>query len=376
MKILILIHEYPPVGGGGGRVAQDIAENLNSKGHEIHVITSSIKDLPLYEERSGVFIHRVRCMRRQAYKAHLVDMALYILMSIFYSIKLIKKNHPSILHAHFAVPAGFAAFVVSGLSKIPYIITSHLGDVPGGVPQKTGKIFPIIYPLTKAIWKNAAKIIAISQHTKELIKASYPFVDPVVLYNAANLPFADPTKIQLNRPTHIVFAGRLVPQKNPLQIVRTLEALKALQWRCTLVGDGPMREDVEKEISKSALIDRIQITGWVKPEEVLDIYDQSDILFMPSQEEGLPVAGVQAIAKGLAVVLSDVGDCKTLVEEGKNGHLVNTSHPENFGEALKTMLKNPKKLLAYRKASIQHARNFNIENIAASYEDIMRQIAH
>jgi len=376
MKILVLVHEYPPVGGGGGRVAQDIAERLVKKGHEIHVVTSHIKGLPTTEVNKNVYIHRVKCARKHAYKAHLLDMALYILISSIYSLRLIRKMRPTIIHTHFAVPAGFAALLVSVFSGIPFVITSHLGDVPGGVPEKTGKIFPIIYPLTKIIWKKAEKIIAVSQFTKVLILSSYPFVDPIVVHNGVDIEAIKPLKIDVNDPPNIVFAGRLVPQKNPIQIIRTLGEIKELTWNCTIIGDGPLRKELEQKIVALGIEDKVHITGWLKPDEVLSIYDKSDILFMTSLEEGLPIAGVQALAKGLAVVLSDVGGCNELVKKGVNGFLVSPSEPEKFVGALENLLKDHVKLLSCKRASLKLALDFDIKHIISSYEKIFLSLSH
>ena len=55
MRILVLIHEFPPIGGGGGRVAQDIARGLVKRGHEVHVLASHLKGLDVYSQADGVY---------------------------------------------------------------------------------------------------------------------------------------------------------------------------------------------------------------------------------------------------------------------------------------------------------------------------------
>ena len=59
MRILVLIYEYPPVGGGGGMVAHEISHGLARLGHQVHVITTHYKGLPLQEDQDGVQILRV-----------------------------------------------------------------------------------------------------------------------------------------------------------------------------------------------------------------------------------------------------------------------------------------------------------------------------
>ena len=76
MKILVLCHEFPPVGGGGGRVARDIAIGLAKRGHEIRILTDRLDGLPAEETlESGVHIERIPARRREAYQAEFAEMA-------------------------------------------------------------------------------------------------------------------------------------------------------------------------------------------------------------------------------------------------------------------------------------------------------------
>ena len=79
MRILVLNHEFPPIGGGGGRAAEDICRGLTKWGHEIKVLTAHIKGLPREEERDGYTIVRLSSLRTQPYKASFLSMAAYVL---------------------------------------------------------------------------------------------------------------------------------------------------------------------------------------------------------------------------------------------------------------------------------------------------------
>jgi len=140
MRILVLVHEFPPVGGGGGRVVEDVCRGMHKKGHESIVVTPHVKGLPRSEERGGVHIDRIRSGRRFPYKATLFDMTVYIIVGFFHCLRLIRLWEPDVIHVHFAVPAGVIAWALSKVTKIPYVITAHLGDVPGGNPTKTDKL--------------------------------------------------------------------------------------------------------------------------------------------------------------------------------------------------------------------------------------------
>jgi len=372
LRILVLTHEYPPVGGGGGKVAADICQGLVGKKHQVRILTSHIKGFPWKEILEGVEVIRIPAIRTEPFRASLLSMAAYIFFGFIYAMVMIRSWRPDVIHVHFAVPAGALAYIISRITGIPYVLTTHLGDVPGGVPDKTERWFRWIYPFTPPIWENARRVIAVSSYTRELAERYYP-VEIEVIHNGIDLTQVDPGTIQLHSPPNIVFAGRLVEQKNPLQLVRTLACMKALPWNCVIIGEGPLRPAMEAEINRHGLDDRIRFTGWITPQDVLEWFRVSDILFMPSRAEGLPVVGVQSLGMGLAIVTSRVGGFVDLVDPGKNGYLFDSDDKDGFCEALDKLLSDPNLLLGFRKASRVKAHEFDLNIIIDSYDAIFSE---
>lgn len=373
MRILTLIYEYPPVGGGGGRAAQDICHGLTQHGHEVKIITAHCGDLPLSENQGGVQITRIKSWRRLPYKADLRAMIGYIIASLIYTPGVIKKWKPDIIHAHFAVPTGVSAYVLNRITGIPYVLTAHLGDVPGGVPEKTSGWFRWVYPFTPPIWKNAAGVTAVSEFTRNIALKCYPVLIQVIP-NGVDLNEFDPGEIKTNNPPRIFFAGRFTTQKNLLQFVQTLSKLKDLEWNCVMLGDGPMRSEIENQIAISGMQERFALPGWVTQTQVLEWLKKSDILFMPSLSEGLPVAGLQALAMGLSPVLSRVGGNADLVEQGVNGFLFESTDTSGFEGALRSLLSSSNTLKSYRLASRKLAFRFDIQTIVNRYEELFKHI--
>jgi len=256
MKILVLSHEFPPVGGGGGRVAQDICCNLAKWGHEITVLTAHLEGLPKEEILDGIRVLRFPSLRREAFRADLVAMGGYVLAGFWAGYRFIKRWHPDVIHVHFAVPGGALAWALSKLTGVPYVMTAHLGDVPGGVPEKTGQWFKWIKPFTYPIWQDAKRVAAVSQFTRQLALEHYQR-EIEVIPNGVDLELLQPAGIRVQAPPRIVFAGRLIQQKNPIQIVNTLAELKDLPWQCVIIGDGPLMPDVQRAVAAHTLQDRI-----------------------------------------------------------------------------------------------------------------------
>ena len=373
MRILILNHEYPPVGGGGGQAAQDIAKELTRRGNEITIITAHLKGLPLDEMVENIHILRLPSLRKYPYQAGFLAMGMYILAAIRAGLSLIPRWRPDLIHVHFAVPAGAAAWTLSRLTGIPYVLTAHLGDIPGGVPEKTGRWFRWVFPFTIPIWRGAARVTTVSEYTRTLIQQNYS-INPIVIPNGINMGQVNSAELRVHRPPVVIFAGRFMPQKNLLELVETLALVQDLSWKCIMLGDGPLFDDIKRAIAAHQLEERFQLPGWVTTKEVMACLAQSDLLFMPSLSEGLPVVGLQALSMGLAIVASRTGGNVDLVEQGSNGFLADSGDREAFSSALRSFLSDRATLLNARRASLDRARRYDIRTVADQYETIFREI--
>jgi glycosyltransferase involved in cell wall biosynthesis len=369
LRILVLNYEYPPVGGGGGQASADLARALADRGHSIQVITAGLPGLAARAEEHGVSVRRVATGRRSRFRASFLVMAGYLGGALLPALRLARSWKPDVIHAHFAVPTGALALVVSRLTGAPYVLTAHLGDVPGGVPEKTGRWFRWVYPFTGPIWRGAAAVAAVSEYTRGLAAQHYP-VPIVVIPNGVPIGKADSVR-PCGQPPRIVFVGRFQPQKNLLFLVDTLGEVRDLGWRCTLVGDGPLRSQVEQRIAGLDLTARIELTGWVAPEEAARRLSEADLLLMPSLSEGLPVVGIQALSHGLAIVASRVGGLAELVEDGANGWACDPGDAAGFRAALRASLEDPQRLLRMKQASKSMAVRYDIRRVAEAYEALL-----
>ncbi|HUH97123.1 MAG TPA: glycosyltransferase family 4 protein [Anaerolineales bacterium] len=372
MKILLLIHEFPPIGGGGGKIALDTARELVRRGHRVHAITPSFRGLPLRSNVDGIRITRLPSFRRQLYAADLLAMSSYLAVGFLTGLWSIWHEHPDLIHVHFAVPAGALAWSLSKVTGVPYVLTTHLGDVPGGVPEKTDRWFQWVYPFTPRIWRDAAQVTAVSESTRQLALKRYPRAIQVIP-NGISLEDIPVQNVWSHCPPQIAFAGRLVPQKNPIEVVRILSRLKDLEWACTIMGDGPLEGAMRAEIRAHGLERRITMTGWLETGEVSSRLAQSDILFMPSLSEGLPMAALQAVGVGLALVVSRVGGLAEIVKDGTNGFLLEPGDSQGFEACLRRLLSTPEMLRAMRQASLIKSREFDIGRVADEYIRVFEQ---
>ncbi len=372
MKILVLIHEFPPIGGGGGPIARDLSLQWVKAGHQVRVVTARFGDLPYTENIGGLEVIRLDCLRTESFRAKMKAMIGYISAAVKYCCFDCKDFQPDLIHVHFAVPNGPAAMIAARKMKVPYVITAHLGDIPGASPEKTKKWFSYIQPFTPPIWKNAARVIAVSEFSRNMALKSYQ-VPIDVIPNGIDYEKIKNDRIEPHSVPEIVFAGRFVPQKNIAQIIKTLSEVKDLNWHSTIIGDGQDKEMLTELVKERHLEERVSFPGWKTPEEVIDIFHHSDILFMPSLSEGLPVTGIQGMASGLALLLSNAGGNPEIITESVNGFVHDPNDTEGFASDLRDLLTDQEKLLEMRKNSLTLAADFDIRKTAADYMKIFEE---
>jgi glycosyltransferase involved in cell wall biosynthesis len=370
MKILVLCYEYPPVGGGGGRVAAQVAEALAARGHEVKVMTAGLKHLPRRETKNGVEILRPESFRKREDTCSVPEMGLYLATSFFPTLRLCETWKPDVIHAHFAMPTGLLAEWMPRLTGVPYVLTAHLGDVPGGVPEQTSHLFDIVAPLAREVWDNAAAVTAVSGHVAALADAAYG-ISPQVILNGR--PAISGTGVKDASP-RILFVGRFSVQKNPLLAIRSLALVRDLPWTFEMIGDGPLAEESKAEVRRLELEDRVMFSGWLDAGEVSARMGRASVLLMTSLHEGLPMVAVEALQHGLAIVSSDIGGMHDVVAHRVNG-LVCAQNERAFAGALREVISTPELRARYGKASSEMARGFELSRTIAAYEDVLREAA-
>ncbi len=372
MRILVLNYEFPPVGGGGGRATAALCAALAQRGHELRVITSRAPNLAPEETLDGYRVSRVLTGRRSRYRASFASMAGYVVGALLPALRLARSWKPDVIHAHFAVPTGVLASRLSKMTRVPYVLTAHLGDVPGGVPEKTDRWFRFVSPFTPPIWNNAARVVAVSEHTRDLALRHYE-VNIEVIPNGIDLRSDGPGSV--SDPPRLIFAGRFQPQKNLPMLVEMLSRAQDIPWQCELLGDGPDRPAIIKSVKSHHLESRVELPGWVDGEVVEKRLEASDLLLLTSRSEGFPVVGVQALAIGLAILASREGGLSELVENEVNGRLCEVDDLACFERALRWCLEDRERLLRMKRASRMKAERFDIRHIAARYEALLQEAA-
>jgi L-malate glycosyltransferase len=148
LDILMLSYEFPPVGGGGGRVAQGLARELASQGHQVDVVTMGFDRLSGHDVEDGVAVHRVPGSRRRPHLCTIAEAATYLPAALRQAQALTQRRRFHINHTHFLLPDGFNAALLKSWTGLPFIVTAHGSDVPGYNPHR----LRIAHRLLAPVW--------------------------------------------------------------------------------------------------------------------------------------------------------------------------------------------------------------------------------
>jgi glycosyltransferase involved in cell wall biosynthesis len=245
------------------------------------------------------------------------------------------------IHAHFGTNSAAIAMLASQLSGITYSFTAH-----GSEEFEKAPLLSLDVKL-----HHAAFAVAVSSFGRsQLMRWSQPNqwskvalvhcgVDNRFLETELSPPPADP---------RLVCVGRLDENKAQLVLIAAACRLRdsGMNFQVTLVGDGPLRPEIEQAIRRNDLADHVSITGWVSGERVQTEITGARALVLPSFSENMPVVIMEALALGRPVISTYVAGIPELVQAGKSGWLVPASDEIALADAMREALTAPVDRLA------------------------------
>ena len=264
MKILILSHEYPPVGGGGANACMNLAREYAAVGHSVVVLSVWYQGLSNDETIGAVRIVRIHAARKHPEHCGFGEMLDFLLKAVPMAKKLEETYRFDICQVFFAIPSGPIAYILKKKYGLPYVIRFGGGDIPG-FQERFAVVYKILGPFEKQIWKKADALVANSEGLRKLALAFYDKKEVLVIPNGVDLrAFSDPDKAQKERSAdseqpenrrnelRLLFVSRLIERKG-LQFL--LPQMGEIRKRCaaagksvvlSVVGDGPYREELER----------------------------------------------------------------------------------------------------------------------------------
>ncbi|MCD6317898.1 glycosyltransferase family 4 protein [Candidatus Aerophobetes bacterium] len=201
-------------------------------------------------------------------------------------------------------------------------------------------------------------VIVSSNNDLEYLRNNYRLNGyQIIIPNYIDTDVFKPLNIQKKKGS-ICFVGRLDKQKNLFSL---LEAMVGLPYTLTIVGSGPLRENLEKYAKEKEL--NVEFLGNIPNSELPKILNQHEIFILPSLYEGMPKALLEAMACGLPVIGTNVEGIKEVIKHEENGYLCETD-ANSIKEAIRKVLDNKKLQEKIGKNARQTiVNNFSLKNI-------------
>lgn len=259
----------------------------------------------------------------------------------------------------------------------------HLDVASGLGESRWGRLPRVLSRMEARTLRRMARIYIVSHELYDAYSGRYPELAGRMRYLSNwydERLFSAPTdaeraqaraELQLERKDEaVLFVGRLEEQKNPLLLVDAVAALMAVRERVSLhiVGDGGMRDPIERRVRKLGIERAIRFWGSIPRSRVARLMAASDVLCVTSLTEAGPTVGFEALASGLPIVMTAVGEVSRVVAANPDAGVVVGATPEAITSGLLRVLGRP--LASRRRAAVNAARPFSASAVLAPiYED-------
>ncbi|MBD5505024.1 MAG: glycosyltransferase family 4 protein [Lachnospiraceae bacterium] len=322
MKILVVSHEFPPIGGGGANACYHLTKGLADRGHQVTVVTANYRHMPARESIQGVQLIRVSSLRKHREHCSFKEMLSYLWKALQVTLRMQKKENYDVCLVFFGIPSGPIGYVLKKIYKLPYIIRFGGGDIPG-TQERFAIIYKLLGPAIKAIWRNADALVANSQGLKDRAQDFYAKKDFDIICNGVNTDIFYPSDKEKTGEFCILFVSRLIERKGLQFIIPELGKIQEKvnrNIRLIIVGNGPYREELEKLVKECGIEKFVRFEGQKNRDELLLYYQSADVFILPSMWEGMPNVVLEAMACGLPIVMTPCEGSKELISN--NGYVV------------------------------------------------------
>lgn len=295
-------------------------------------------------------------------------------------IEGIHNNIRRIIHLRRAIRASAPQVVISFMDQenvltvlatralgVPVIISVRVDPIA----SPTGGIWSF---LRNRVYPFATRIVVQTLRVRQSF--SQKLQDKVAIIPNPVLSPPPVTCPRLLASTHSILAiGRMTEQKGFDLLIRAFArlALRYPDWRLTILGDGPLRQEIECLRNELGLTEVVGLPGEVR--NIDDYFSQADLFVLSSRYEGFPNALCEAMARGLAVVAAD---CRTgpreVIEHGVNGLLATAGDVDSLAECMDRLMSNEADRKKFGSNASQIKDLYNCQKIIKMWESLIEEL--
>jgi glycosyltransferase involved in cell wall biosynthesis len=370
MKIAFIYDAvYPWIKGGAEKRIYQLAKGLADKGHDVHWYgvgwwwpESGKKDIEL----EGIKLHGV-CKPVELYQDDRRSIKEAIYFALMLLFKLRAGKYDIIDCQGFPFFSCFSAKFKTFFGRSTLVITLHevWNDYWYEYLGRAG----LFGKLTeKLMVRLTDKIITVSEKTKSDLWNIKPSEEAVVIPNGIDLEEINRIEPSPSK-SDIIFVGRLIKEKKADLLIKSLTTAKNTfpDIKCTIVGEGPEKDHLEKLTNELGLKDNVIFTGFLEDyQDVIAHMKSSKVLALPSVREGFGMVVMEANACGVPVVVVDhpMNAAKNLIVEGENGFIADILE-DSLSNKIVEAIESKEKLV---KSSKEFAKDYDWANIITQLE--------
>jgi glycosyltransferase involved in cell wall biosynthesis len=375
---MMVVRLFDPWMGGMEKQSLSLARALDRRGHDVRILTGRwFRGTPRLQSYDGIDVIRhgalfdglgIRGMRRVAAMFYMATLAVALFRH---------RDSYDVIHVH---GLSYHAYVAVRLGKWlgrPVIVKlANSGSASDISKMKTGQhLFFSRYLLPMALM--ADRFVALNDTiSRELEEVGVDHERIVEIPNGVEVPAHPLSRPNANAGHVISYLGRLHEQKAVDLLIRAFALLRKTHGgdvRLRIIGDGPARSSLEALVDDLGLGDSIGFLGEVKDIDVP--LGETRVLVLPSVAEGMSNVLLEAMARGIPVVASDIPPNTVLVNSGDNGWLFPSSDPAALADVLSSVLGDGNLLGAVGLRARQTVEErFDIDRVAERYSNLYAEL--
>ncbi|WP_117169373.1 N-acetyl-alpha-D-glucosaminyl L-malate synthase BshA [Paraliobacillus sediminis] len=359
---------YPSV-GGSGIVATELGKFLAKKGHEVHFITSSMP-FRLNSVHKNIYFHEVEVNHYPVFQYPPYDLALANKMA-----EVIDTEGLDILHVHYAMPHAICALLAKQMATrdVKIVTTLHGTDITVlGVDRSLKRM------ITHGI-ENSDAVTAVSH---SLVKQTHDMLEVdkkiEVVYN-----FIDESDYYYQDPSELRKHYGIRPDEKVILHISNFRKVKRIQdviyafrdinekipSKLLLIGDGPEYAEMFHLVESLQLQEYVIFLG--KQNNIASILSLADLKLLLSEKESFGLVLIEAMACGVPCIGTNIGGIPEVIEDGKNGYIVELGDKEAIVSKALHLLTNKDVWNAFSQAATAHVKQeFSADKIVNEYEQI------
>ena len=259
-----------------------------------------------------------------------------IVMSIVAAVRFPLRTRPDLVHVHSSYAfsfyrAAFYVFVAASIWRRPIVFHVHGSSFDAFLETDSR----LVRTVQSGVFKRCERIIVLSDYWRQAFETRAPERKIEVVPNAVDPELFEPEYD--HDPTRVTFVSSLIQRKGVRKLTEAVDELAsdgALDFELSIAGSGPLRESVE---ALAARHERVTYHGFVTEREKRRLFSTGDVFVLPSHAEGLPIAMLEGMAGGNAVVSTTVGSIPEVIDDD-GGVLVDPGDATALADAIGSLV--------------------------------------